>query len=56
MESREFANFGHSDARLFTTEAQRSQRKAGWFYPIEREPDWKKDAALRGKIGSRTNP
>jgi hypothetical protein len=35
-------------------EAQRAQRKAGWFYPIEREPDWKKDAALRGKTGSKS--
>jgi len=40
----------------FTTEAQRPQRKAGWFYPIEREPNWIKDASLWGKTGSKANP
>jgi len=45
--TRNSTNSINSITLMFTTEAQRSQRKADWFYPIEREPDWIKGASLR---------
>jgi len=47
--TRNSTNSINSITLMFTTEAQRSRRRAGWFYPIEREPDWIKGASLQGR-------
>ena len=36
----------------FISHRARRERKARWFYPIERRPDGIKGASLRGKEGS----